>query len=259
MYELRVPLLNKEVSVVDKKMVEHKNEWVQRGCLILSDGWRDSVVSKDIINFMVNSPKGSVFVKSMDVSDVSKNATLLFGILDKMVEEVGEENVAQVVTDNADAYVKAGKLIEAARKHIYWTPCAVHCLDLMLEDIGKQIPRKAKDAICNSFLNRDDLYKKTIEIIDDRWECQLNQPLHATGFYLNLDTFYDNKKEATSDKVKNGLLSFIERLSPNIYFEDGVNRELVAYETATRHFGRAVAIRQRKQMAPGKIKEYKLH
>ncbi|GJR54401.1 argonaute 5-like protein [Tanacetum coccineum] len=115
MYELRVPLLNKEVGIVDKKMIEHKNEWMQRGCSILSDGWHDSVVFKDIINFMVNSPKGSVFVKSMDVSDVSKNATLLFGILDKMVDEVGEENVVQVVTDNAAAYVKAGKLLEAAR------------------------------------------------------------------------------------------------------------------------------------------------
>ena len=76
---------------------------------ILSDGWRDSVVQKDIINFMVNSPKGSVFIKSMDVSDVSKDGTLLFTILDKMVEEVGEANVVQVITDNASAYVKAGK------------------------------------------------------------------------------------------------------------------------------------------------------
>ncbi|GJZ18005.1 hydroxyproline-rich glycoprotein family protein [Tanacetum coccineum] len=232
MYELRVPLLNKEVGIVDKKMIEHKNEWMQRGCSILSDGCHDSVVFKDIINFMVNSPKGSVFVKSMDVSDVSKNATLLFGILDKMVDEVGEENVVQVVTDNAAAYDKAGKLLEVARKHIYWTPCAAHCLDLML------------------FPNRDDLYKKTIEIIDNRWKCQLNQPLHAAGFYLNPTTFYDNKEEGTSEKVKDGLLSFIERLSPNTDFEDGVNRELVAYETAIGCFGRAMAIRQRKKMAP---------
>ncbi|GKE56485.1 hydroxyproline-rich glycoprotein family protein, partial [Tanacetum coccineum] len=110
--------------------------------------------------------------------------------------------------------------------------------------------RNATYAICNSFPNRDDLYKKIIEIIDNRWECQLIQPLHAAGFYLNTTTFYDNKKEATSDKVKDGLLSYIERLSPNTDFEDDVNKELVAYETAIGHFGRAVAIRQRKNMAP---------
>ncbi|KAI3721407.1 hypothetical protein L2E82_32417 [Cichorium intybus] len=141
MYELRVPLLNNEVKSVKNQVTEHEKEWAQKGCSILSDGWRDSVVSKDIINFMVNSPKGSVFKKSIDVSDVSKDANLLFGVLDKMVDEVGEENVVQVITDNASAYVKAGKMLEATRKHLYWTPCAAHCIDLMLEDIGKQIPR----------------------------------------------------------------------------------------------------------------------
>ena len=45
----------------------------------------------------MNSPTGSVFI-TMDVSDVVKNANLLFKILDDLVEEVGEENVVQVVT-----------------------------------------------------------------------------------------------------------------------------------------------------------------
>ena len=64
---------------------------------------------KDIVNFLVNSPKGSVFIRLMDVSDVVKDANLLFKILDNSVKEIGEENVVQVVTDNASNYVKAGK------------------------------------------------------------------------------------------------------------------------------------------------------
>ena len=36
-----------------------------------------------------------------------------------------------------------GKLLEAKRPNLYWTPCAAHYLDLILEDIGK-IPRIAK-------------------------------------------------------------------------------------------------------------------
>ncbi|XP_039044369.1 uncharacterized protein LOC120183815 [Hibiscus syriacus] len=157
MYELRVPILNKEVEEVQNQIVENKKEWAEKGCSILSDGWRDSVVLKDIINFLVNSPKGSVFVKSLDVSDVSKDADLLFHVLDKMVEEVGEENVVQVVTDNASAYVKAGKLLEAKRPHLYWTPCAAHCLDLMLEDIGKHIPR-VKNALKKAIYSNGYIY-----------------------------------------------------------------------------------------------------
>ncbi|XP_076887099.1 uncharacterized protein LOC143537156 [Bidens hawaiensis] len=139
MYELSVPLPLKEVKDVDNQINEHKKEWAIKRFSILSNGWRDSVVQKDIINFMVNSPKGLVFLKSIDVSDVSKDATLLCGVLDKMVEEVGEENVVRIVTDKASAYKLAGKMLQQKRKHIYWTPCAAQCIDLMLEDIGKQI------------------------------------------------------------------------------------------------------------------------
>ena len=30
-----------------------------------------------------------------------------------------------------------GKYLEDKRPHLFWTPCAAHCVDLMLEDIGK--------------------------------------------------------------------------------------------------------------------------
>lgn len=77
------------------------------------------MVQKDIVNFLVNSPKGSVFIRSKEVSEVVKDATLLFQLLDDMVEEVGEMNVVQVVADNASNYVKAGKLLEAKRPHLF--------------------------------------------------------------------------------------------------------------------------------------------
>ncbi|XP_057811633.1 uncharacterized protein LOC131025863 [Salvia miltiorrhiza] len=145
MYELRVPFLQKEVEATNTKVMEFKKEWAIKGCSILSDGWRDSVVQKNIVNFLVNSPKGSVFIKSVEVFEVVKDSTTLFLMLDSIVEEVGEMNVVQVVMDNASNYVKAGKLLMAKRPHLYWTPCAAHCVDLMLEDIGK-LP-KIKNAL----------------------------------------------------------------------------------------------------------------
>jgi len=41
----------------------------------------------------------------MDVSDVVKDANLLFKIFDDLVEEVREEKVVQVVTDNPFNYI----------------------------------------------------------------------------------------------------------------------------------------------------------
>jgi len=46
-------------------------------------------------------------------------------------------------------YYLLGRLIEAKRPHLFWSPCAAHCLDLMLEDIFKisNIKKTLKRAI----------------------------------------------------------------------------------------------------------------
>ncbi|KAK1571252.1 hypothetical protein Q3G72_014081 [Acer saccharum] len=74
---------------------------------------------------------------SVDASDVVKDATMLFNLLDEVVEEVGEDIVVQVVTDNASNYKKAGEMLMKKRTWLWWTPCAAHCIDLILEKIGK--------------------------------------------------------------------------------------------------------------------------
>ena len=54
-----------------------------------------------------------------------------------MIKEVDEANVVQIVTDNGSTFVKVGKL-SMKKYNLDWTPCAAHCIDLMLEDIGKR-------------------------------------------------------------------------------------------------------------------------
>ncbi|XP_028555461.1 uncharacterized protein LOC114580856 [Dendrobium catenatum] len=65
-----------------------------------------------------------------------KNATFIFNLLDGVIEEIGEQLVVQVVTDNASAYKAVGQMLMEKRTHLYWTPCAAHCIDLILEDLG---------------------------------------------------------------------------------------------------------------------------
>ncbi|XP_027932739.1 uncharacterized protein LOC114188342 [Vigna unguiculata] len=135
-HEIRVPLLNKEVEYTEKLLQDHKLQWSKHGCSIMSDAWTDQK-QRWLINFLVSSPAGTMFVKSIDGSNFVKTGEKLFQMLDSLVEEIGEENVVQVITDNGSNYVLAGKLLEEKRPHLYWTPCAAHCIDLMLEDIGK--------------------------------------------------------------------------------------------------------------------------
>ena len=61
--------------------------------------------------------------------------------MDKVVEEVGEENVVQVVIDSEASFKAISMLLMKKRKYLFWSPCAAHSIDLMLEDIAnmKQI------------------------------------------------------------------------------------------------------------------------
>ncbi|KAK9665685.1 hypothetical protein RND81_14G128800 [Saponaria officinalis] len=61
-------------------------------------------------------------------------------IISDAIDEVGPSNVVQVVTDNAANCVLAGKEIEKVHKHIFWSPCIVHTINLLFKDFGKTFP-----------------------------------------------------------------------------------------------------------------------
>jgi len=78
-------------------------------------------------------------LSSVDTFNMSKTADKVFEMLDAIVKRTGEENVVQVVTDNAANYKAAGQLLMEKRKSLFWTPCATHCIDLILEDFEKKL------------------------------------------------------------------------------------------------------------------------
>lgn len=53
------------------------------------------------------------------------------------IEDIGPKSVVQVVTDNASNNMTAAKLLKEKRPTIFWTSCATHTIDLMLEGIAK--------------------------------------------------------------------------------------------------------------------------
>ena len=50
---------------------------------------------------------------------------------------IGVQNVVQVITNNGSNCVSMGNMLEDEFPSIVWTPCASHCIDLLIEDIGK--------------------------------------------------------------------------------------------------------------------------
>ncbi|KAF7807935.1 uncharacterized protein G2W53_040096 [Senna tora] len=138
-YEISDLYLESEFQSMKEWIDRMKMIWQEKGVTIMCDGWTNSINHMHIMNFLVYCSRGTIFLKSIDASDVSsRNTDYYFKLLDKVVEEIGEEYVVQVVTDNEGALKAADKKLMEKRKHIYWTPCAAHCIDLCLEDIGKK-------------------------------------------------------------------------------------------------------------------------
>lgn len=92
---------------------------------------------RSILNFLVNCPKGAMFIKSVDASVYDKDAELLCELLDNSIQEIGLQRVVQIITDNGTNYVVAGRLLTQKYSCLYWTPCATLCIDLMLQNMGR--------------------------------------------------------------------------------------------------------------------------
>ena len=77
----------------------------------------------------------AVIVNPMNESEFGLK--LLYQLFREVVLYVGVENIVHMVNDNAANYVVAGRLLMEEFPSIFWSPCVAHCINLILQDIGK--------------------------------------------------------------------------------------------------------------------------
>eukprot|EP01018_Ginkgo_biloba_P026858 Gb_19905 [translate_table: standard] len=97
---LRTTILHRSKERLTNKLQSIKETWKHTRCTIISDGWSD-MKHRPLINVLVYSPQGVLFVKAIDTMDHKKTSGFSFKIMEEAVLEVGEENVVQIVTDSA--------------------------------------------------------------------------------------------------------------------------------------------------------------
>ena len=134
-HDLRTNLLVESKKELQLLVDTYRVSWEESGCTIMGDGWKDQR-KRCLINFLVYSPIGITFIKSVDATDIVSTAANLCDLFSEVVEYVGPKNVVQMVTDNAANYKAAGSLLNDKYPHIFWTPCAAHCINLILKDIA---------------------------------------------------------------------------------------------------------------------------
>ena len=131
---LRTTLLQKERANVERLLKPIKDSWLANGVSIVFDGWSDPQ-RRPLINIMVASDGGPLFIKEIVGSGEFKDKHFIAEVLKDAIKEIGHEKVVQVIIDNASVMKSTGALIEGEYPKIFWTPCVVHTLNLVLKNI----------------------------------------------------------------------------------------------------------------------------
>ncbi|XP_062222565.1 uncharacterized protein LOC133921624 isoform X1 [Phragmites australis] len=135
-HELREKLLYEEVEDTKKLLKVQEVDWASNGCSIMTDAWTDQK-RRSIMNLCLHCSIGTSFLESKEASDESHTGQVIFDYVNSCIERVGANNVVQVVTDNASNNMAAKDLMYVERPNIFWSSCATHTINLMLEGIGK--------------------------------------------------------------------------------------------------------------------------
>ncbi|CAI9274423.1 unnamed protein product [Lactuca saligna] len=141
-YSLSDRLLKLEVERTKSLLKRNEEEWKEIGCSIMTDAWSDRK-RRSIMNLCVNSRMGIVFISSKECSNESHTSQYIYDYVESCIQQVGPGDVVQVVTDNVTNNMGAAKLLQEKRPTIFWTSCATHTINLMLEGIGG-LPRFKK-------------------------------------------------------------------------------------------------------------------
>ncbi len=129
-------LLNKEKVSLAAELKSFMASTRSSKATITSDGWSDTR-NRPLLTLLMVTPKGEKFLESVSTSGDPKDANFIAQVASKVIEDVGAEIVVQVCMDSATVCKVVGRKLEARFAHIIFTPCTPHCLDLLLEDMGK--------------------------------------------------------------------------------------------------------------------------
>lgn len=209
----RTVLLDECVRDVEKGLTSVKDTWYTQGCSIVSDGW-SNVKHEPLINVIAANSRGAVFMKATNFSGVEKTGPAIAEYLLEAIDSIGPNNVLQVVTDNAANCKAAGKEVEKVHKHIFWSPCCVHSLNLIFKDLATEVfflmdtYRKGK-IIVKFFLN----HTHALAIFRDVSNLELLKVAKTrfASHYILLKRLWDCREALSTTIVRNSWREWVNK------------------------------------------------
>ncbi|KAJ1415465.1 Zinc finger, BED-type [Sesbania bispinosa] len=228
---IRTTLLQREKAHILKLLQPIKDTWSEKGVSLVTDGWTDAQ-RRPLINFMAISDSGPMFLKAVDGSGEFKDKHYISDLVFSVIDEIGPQNVVQIITDNAPVCKAAGSIVESIHHHIFWTPCVVHTLNLALKDIC--FPKNTENNVvvyeaCNwiSSIADDAFFIKNFIMNHSMRLAMFNQFVHLKLLAVaETSPIYDMLRSCDTDEPSLHLVyekwdSMIEKVKLAIYQHEG--------------------------------------
>ncbi|KAH7352305.1 hypothetical protein KP509_19G039100 [Ceratopteris richardii] len=201
-YALRKTELNDEIKVIASDLNVIKEKWRKYGCTIVYDGWSNTR-HRSIINFLVASIHGTIFLKSSDTSGHQKSAIDSACKIVKFVTR--KEKVLALFRS-----LSSRDLIKLAPTRFAY----YYIIENLLDDRCLQKLRKSllADHMIEKLQSMDGVDESKLNEIKtlciDRWDM-MHTPLHAVGFMLH--PIWKHKNQESDVEVHEGWIKFLEK------------------------------------------------
>ncbi|XP_039044807.1 uncharacterized protein LOC120184396 [Hibiscus syriacus] len=174
--KLRTTLLQQEKNNVEKLLQPIKETLQEKMLTIVCDGWSDPT-RKHLINFMATYGNGPMFFKAVNCFGEVKDKFFITNLMKEVIDEVGHQNVVQIITDNTANCKGVGEIIESMCPHIYWTLFAdtrFASIIVMLKRfkfIKKGLQAMVISDECNSYRENDTVKANFVKekLVSDDW------------------------------------------------------------------------------------------
>ncbi|XP_064981268.1 uncharacterized protein LOC135622891 [Musa acuminata AAA Group] len=133
-HSLKGKLLSRCTTELGEFSKELRKSWEVTGCTVMVDRLKDTA-GRSIINFFVYCPKGTMFLRSVDVSHIETNLDDLVDLFESIIQDVGSRNIVHFLSDSAPWYKAAGKVLMDKYRTFFWSVCVNHCIELMLKGL----------------------------------------------------------------------------------------------------------------------------
>ncbi|XP_047074502.1 uncharacterized protein LOC124684164 [Lolium rigidum] len=181
-------LLLEELKETQSRERELKQEWEKSGCSVILDSWGSQCGKKSFISVLVHCRKGMLFLRSKDVSAIIEDVDMLEEMISCVVDEVGANNIVQVVINDASPYMQnARHRVLKEHGHSFFFPlCADFCINFLLGKIAalghiSEVLTKAKEI--TRFINGNEMPVKLV----GNGEIVSNSCLKYVAAFLTLE------------------------------------------------------------------------